>query len=86
MNAVDIVVKKRDGGELSPDEIHFFIQGYTNGTIPDYQASALLMAYPATRATNRARSPSGCRPTPHDIRHPSNHPARPPESDPLPGA
>lgn len=44
MRTVDIIEKKRDGGKLSPEEISFFIQGYTNGTIPDYQASALLMA------------------------------------------
>jgi pyrimidine-nucleoside phosphorylase len=44
MNAVDIIVKKRDGGELSPEEIDFFIQGYTRGTIPDYQAAAWAMA------------------------------------------
>lgn len=40
----DVIEKKRDGKELSKEEIHFFIEGYTNGTIPDYQASALLMA------------------------------------------
>ena len=44
MSAVDIIVKKRDGGELSPAEVEFFIQGYTKGTIPDYQASAWAMA------------------------------------------
>jgi pyrimidine-nucleoside phosphorylase len=44
MNAVDIIVKKRDGGELSPEEIRFFIQGYTSGRIPDYQAAAWGMA------------------------------------------
>ena len=44
MNMVDIITKKRDGGELSPDEIHFFIDNYVKGSIPDYQASALLMA------------------------------------------
>src|SRR5215204_3254245 len=44
MNAVDIVVKKRDGGELSPEEIDFFVQGYTRGRIPDYQAAAWAMA------------------------------------------
>lgn len=44
MNAVDIIVKKRDGFELSPEEIGFFIQGYTNHTIPDYQAAAWAMA------------------------------------------
>lgn len=44
MNMVDIITKKRDGGELSPEEIHFFIDNYVKGSIPDYQASALLMA------------------------------------------
>ena len=44
MRTVDIIEKKRDGGKLSPEEISFFIQGYTRGEIPDYQASALLMA------------------------------------------
>jgi pyrimidine-nucleoside phosphorylase len=40
----DIIRKKRDGGELSKEEIHFFIEGYTRGEIPDYQVSALMMA------------------------------------------
>jgi len=44
MRAVDIIVKKRDGQELTADEIRFFIEGYTRGEIPDYQASAWLMA------------------------------------------
>ena len=44
MRAVDIIQKKRDGQELGRDEIAFFIQGYTRGEIPDYQASALAMA------------------------------------------
>ena len=44
MNAVDVIVKKRDGGELSPAEIDFFIEGYTQGRIPDYQAAAWAMA------------------------------------------
>lgn len=43
-NMVDIIAKKRDGYALSNDEIHFFVNGYTNETIPDYQASAFLMA------------------------------------------
>ena len=44
MNMIQIIEKKRDGGVLSQDEIEFFIKGYTAGDIPDYQASALLMA------------------------------------------
>ena len=41
---VDIIVKKRDHGELSQKEIEYFIQGYSHGEIPDYQAAALAMA------------------------------------------
>ncbi|HEU0109152.1 MAG TPA: thymidine phosphorylase [Vicinamibacteria bacterium] len=44
MRAVDVIQRKRDGHELTRDEIAFFIEGYTRGTIPDYQASALAMA------------------------------------------
>ncbi len=44
MRAVDIIVRKRDGAELSAEEIEFFIKGYVKGAIPDYQASALAMA------------------------------------------
>ena len=44
MRAVDIIIKKRDGGALARDEIRFFVDGVTAGTLPDYQASALLMA------------------------------------------
>ncbi|MDF2521067.1 MAG: pyrimidine-nucleoside phosphorylase [Clostridia bacterium] len=44
MRMYDIIIKKRNGEELSKEEIQFFIEGYTKGTIPDYQASALLMA------------------------------------------
>lgn len=44
MRMTDIIIKKRDGAELTPEEIAFFIEGYTRGTIPDYQASALAMA------------------------------------------
>lgn len=44
MRMVDIIEKKRDGKELSTAEINFFIEGYTKGDIPDYQASALAMA------------------------------------------
>jgi pyrimidine-nucleoside phosphorylase len=44
MRAIDIIEKKRDGGELSAEEIRWFIGGFTNGEIPDYQAAAWLMA------------------------------------------
>ena len=44
MLMTDIIAKKRDGGELSTEEIEFFIKGVTDGSIPDYQTSALLMA------------------------------------------
>ncbi|MBR0589575.1 pyrimidine-nucleoside phosphorylase [Bacillus sp. FSL K6-4563] len=44
MRMVDIIAKKRDGKELSSEEISFFVKEYTDGTIPDYQASALAMA------------------------------------------
>lgn len=44
MRTVDIITKKRDGKPLTPEEIDFFIKGFTWGAIPDYQASALTMA------------------------------------------
>ncbi|ARJ15827.1 pyrimidine-nucleoside phosphorylase [Staphylococcus lugdunensis] len=44
MRMVDIIEKKRDGKELTTDEINFFIEGYTKGDIPDYQAASLAMA------------------------------------------
>ncbi len=44
MRMVDIIEKKRDGHELSKAEIDFFVEGYTNDDIPDYQMSSLLMA------------------------------------------
>ena len=44
MNMVDLIEKKRDGGELSTQEIEWIIRGCTSGEIPDYQLSALLMA------------------------------------------
>lgn len=44
MRAVDIIQKKRDGGELTSEEIAFLIQGYSHGEIPDYQISAWAMA------------------------------------------
>jgi pyrimidine-nucleoside phosphorylase len=42
--AVDIIQKKHDGGELTTEEIEFFVQEFTKGEIPDYQMSTLLMA------------------------------------------
>ena len=44
MRIYDIIEKKRDGLKLTKDEIDFFVKGYTEGSIEDYQASALLMA------------------------------------------
>lgn len=44
MRAVDIIRKKRDGEELSQEEIEFMVQGFTHGDIPDYQMSAWMMA------------------------------------------
>jgi pyrimidine-nucleoside phosphorylase len=44
MRAVDIIIKKREHGELTREEIDFFVQGFTRGEIPDYQVSAWAMA------------------------------------------
>ena len=44
MNFVDIIIKKRDGGKLDAGEINYFVTGVTDGSLPDYQISALLMA------------------------------------------
>ena len=44
MRMVDLIVKKRDGHELTDEEIRFWIEGYTKGDIPDYQSSAMNMA------------------------------------------
>lgn len=44
MRMVDLIEKKRDGQALTDEEINFFIEGYTKGEIPDYQASSLAMA------------------------------------------
>lgn len=44
MRAVEIIEKKRDGLALSAEEIRFFVEGFTRGEIPDYQAAAFLMA------------------------------------------
>jgi pyrimidine-nucleoside phosphorylase len=44
MRTVDLIHRKRDGEELSPEEISFLVEGYTRNEIPDYQLSAFLMA------------------------------------------
>ncbi|MDT9024735.1 pyrimidine-nucleoside phosphorylase [Rossellomorea yichunensis] len=44
MRMVDLIEKKREGKELSTEEIKFIVEGYTDGSIPDYQVSALTMA------------------------------------------
>lgn len=44
MVMVDLITKKRNGETLTKEEINYFVKGYTSGDIPDYQASALLMA------------------------------------------
>jgi pyrimidine-nucleoside phosphorylase len=52
----DVIAKKRDGLALTQEEIQFFIDGYTRGDIPDYQASALLMAIYFQDMTNDERA------------------------------
>ena len=44
MRMYDLIMKKRNGGALTDEEIHYLIQEYVNGQIPDYQMSAFLMA------------------------------------------
>src|SRR3989337_1328520 len=44
MRAVDIIIRKRDKGELTQGEIEFFIKGFVSGDVADYQASAFAMA------------------------------------------
>jgi pyrimidine-nucleoside phosphorylase len=53
MRAMDIIARKRDGAELSTEEINFFIQAYSEGMIPDYQAAAWLMAVYLNGMTRR---------------------------------
>jgi pyrimidine-nucleoside phosphorylase len=56
MRTVDLIQRKRDGGELAPEEIEFLINGYTNGEIPDYQMSSFLMATFFSGMTDRELS------------------------------
>ncbi|PLT28267.1 pyrimidine-nucleoside phosphorylase [Peribacillus deserti] len=56
MRMVDLIEKKRDGGELSAEEIQFIIKGYTDGSIPDYQMSALSMAIYFKDMTHQERA------------------------------
>lgn len=56
MRMVDIIEKKRDGFELTTEEIRFFIEGYTKGEIPDYQASSLAMAIYFQDMTDKERA------------------------------
>lgn len=56
MRMVDIIEKKRDGQELTTEEIRFFIEGYTKGEIPDYQASSLAMAIFFEDMTDKERA------------------------------
>lgn len=53
MRAIDVIIRKRDKNELSKEEIDFFISGFTNGEIPDYQASAWAMAVMLNGMTDR---------------------------------
>jgi len=56
MRMVDLIEKKRDGQELSTEEIKFIINGYTDGSIPDYQVSALTMAIYFKGMTEKERA------------------------------
>ncbi|MCC2929947.1 MULTISPECIES: pyrimidine-nucleoside phosphorylase [Bacillus] len=56
MRMVDIIIKKQNGKELTTEEIQFFVNGYTDGSIPDYQASALAMAIYFQDMSDRERA------------------------------
>lgn len=56
MRMVDLIYKKRDGQELTCDEIEFFVEEYTKGNIPDYQASAMMMAIYFSGMTSKETS------------------------------
>ncbi|QIW85742.1 pyrimidine-nucleoside phosphorylase [Bacillus velezensis] len=56
MRMVDLIVKKQNGKELTTKEIQFFVKGYTDGSIPDYQASALAMAIYFQDMTDQERA------------------------------
>lgn len=56
MRMVDLIVKKQNGRELTTEEIQFFVKGYTDGSIPDYQASALAMAVYFQDMTDQERA------------------------------
>ncbi|WEV71041.1 pyrimidine-nucleoside phosphorylase [Lactobacillus sp. ESL0785] len=56
MRMVDIIDKKRNGHELTDEEIQFFVDGVVSGAIPDYQTSALLMAIYFNNMTDHERS------------------------------
>lgn len=56
MRMYDLILKKRNGGELTTAEIDYFIDNYTKGNIPDYQVSALLMAIYFNKMNKRETS------------------------------
>ncbi|MFS0672728.1 pyrimidine-nucleoside phosphorylase [Ornithinibacillus sp. 179-J 7C1 HS] len=56
MRMYDVIEKKRDGMELTDEEIYFFVNGYTKGEIPDYQVSALMMAIYFQDMTEKERA------------------------------
>ena len=56
MRMVDLIAKKRDGNELTTEEIRYIVEGYTKGEIPDYQISARAMAIYFRDMSERARA------------------------------